>query len=393
MKLLEHESKLLFQKAGVPVPKSELIHLADTPGHQNQPQPQTQTQPQAQQTQTQANSLPLSLPLVLKSQVPVGGRGKAGGVLITKTASELTQNIATLSQLAIKGHTPQTLLAEELIHISKEFYLSFTINRSLAAVELIAHKEGGMEIESHETHDFFRRTINQSVATDQQFQRLSDELADYLNLDGQVFTLEKLLKNAYRCFNNNDCTLLEINPLILTQEGSLIAGDGKITLDDSAAFRHPEWQDFEEKRTEANFVSLHNDGNVATIANGAGLAMATVDAVADTKGLKPANFLDIGGGASSATVLKAFHRIMEFPNIHGIVINIFAGITRCDEVAKAIIEAKNTVPTLPPLFIRLSGTNVEQAKTLLAAEDIPLLPTLQSCLTAAAQTIQKQEVK
>ena len=355
MKLLEHESKSLLRKSGVPVPNGELIKAGQTPE--------------------------LSLPLVLKSQVPIGGRGKAGGVLVTRTPEELQENSATLFKREIKGFLPSSLLAEELITIDKEFYLSFTINRGTASIELISHAEGGIEIESHSAHDFFRRPINPL-----QFEQLSDELAEYLGIESKAFILEKLLRSAYQCFNENDCTLLEINPLILTKEGSLIAGDGKITLDDSASFRHPEWQNFEEKRTETNFVVLHHDGIIATIANGAGLAMATVDAVADA-GLKPANFLDIGGGASSKTVLAAFKRIMEFPNVQGIVINIFAGITRCDEVAKAIIEARSTVPNLPPLFIRLSGTNVTQAKELLANEQVPLLSSLQACLDVAKKEV------
>lgn len=359
MKLLEHESKSLLQKSGVSIPKGELIKPKQTPK--------------------------LALPLVLKSQVPIGGRGKAGGVLVTRTPEELQENITTLFKREIKSFLPSSLLAEELLAIDKEFYLSFTINRSTASIELISHAEGGVEIESHNAHDFFRRTVD-TIFNNTQFEQLSDELAEYLGIENKAFLLEKLLRSAYQCFNENDCTLLEINPLILTKEGSLIAGDGKITLDDSAAFRHPEWQRFEEKRTETNFVTLHHDGVIATIANGAGLAMATVDAVADA-GLKPANFLDIGGGASSKTVLAAFNRIMEFPNIKGIVINIFAGITRCDEVAKAIIEARATVSNLPPLFIRLSGTNVAQAEELLAHEHIPLLSSLQACLNAAKEEV------
>jgi succinyl-CoA synthetase beta subunit len=152
-------------------------------------------------------------------------------------------------------------------------------------------------------------------------------------------------------------------------------------LDDAAFFRHPEW-DFEDKLTDTNFVTLDPQGTIATIANGAGLAMATVDAVASA-GMAPANFLDIGGGANTASVLAAFERIMEFTTIDAIVINIFAGITRCDEVAKAIIAAKQHIKDLPPLFIRLAGKNFEEAAELLAAEDILILPTLEECLAAA----------
>ena len=309
-------------------------------------------------------------------------------MLIAKTSAELQGAITTLFARDVKGHLPHVLLAEELLSISKEFYFSLTINRSTASVELIAHVEGGVDVESHGAHDFFRKSLPTDAKNDAPWEELSDELATYLDLENKAFLLEDIIRAAYACFNDNDCTLLEINPLIYTDDGNLVAGDGKVTLDDSAAFRHPEWQTFAEKTAEANFVTLHADGTIATIANGAGLAMATVDAVADTAGLKPANFLDIGGGANSKTVLAAFEKIMKFPSIQGIVINIFAGITRCDEVAKAIIEARETVPALPPLFIRLSGTNVAEANALLAAKNIPLLSSLQECLAAAQSTVQ-----
>jgi succinyl-CoA synthetase beta subunit len=157
-----------------------------------------------------------------------------------------------------------------------------------------------------------------------------------------------------------------------------------MTLDDNAAFRH-DWK-FEEKPTETNFVTLDKTGNVATIANGAGLAMATVDAVADAS-MKPANFLDIGGGANTASLLAAFERIDEYSGIKAVVINVFAGITRCDEVARAIIEAKKQINNLPPLFIRLAGTNFEEAAELLATENISILRTLDDCLLAAKNEV------
>jgi succinyl-CoA synthetase beta subunit len=156
-----------------------------------------------------------------------------------------------------------------------------------------------------------------------------------------------------------------------------------MTLDDAAAFRHRDWK-FEQQTVEANFVTLDQNGTVATIANGAGLAMATVDAVSNFD-MTPANFLDVGGGANAESVLAAFKRIMEYPNVRVIVINIFAGITRCDEIAKAIIQAKEQLSDLPPLCIRLAGTNYEKAAELLAAENITLMPTLEACLEAAKE--------
>ena len=160
-----------------------------------------------------------------------------------------------------------------------------------------------------------------------------------------------------------------------------------MTLDDAAAFRHPEWN-FEQTSKEVNFVSLDEDGTVGIIANGAGLAMATVDAVADA-GMRPANFLDVGGGANAASVLAAFRRIMEYRSVKAIVINIFAGITRCDEVARAIIEAKEQIVDLPPLCIRLAGTNYAEAKVLLDDAEISLLPTLKECLDTAKKEVSR----
>ena len=173
--------------------------------------------------------------------------------------------------------------------------------------------------------------------------------------------------------------------LILTPSGEIIAGDCKMKLDDNAAFRHKDWR-FEAGGANANFVTLDEQGDIATIANGAGLAMATVDAVADA-GFRPANFLDIGGGANEASVLAAFKRIMQYSQVKVIVINIFAGITRCDEIAKAIIAAKSQIPGLPPLSIRLAGTNFEQAAELLEAESIPTLATLEKCIANAKEHV------
>ena len=246
----------------------------------------------------------------------------------------------------------------------------------------MANPAGGVEVEENAAEDFLRIGVN--GATDSQsWDVVGEQLAELYNTPEQTFALQDLVENLYDCFVKNDATLLEINPLVLTADGQLVAGDCKMVLDDAAAFRHPEW-DFEQKSVEANFVTLDETGTVATIANGAGLAMATVDAVASS-GMQPANFLDIGGGANAESVMKAFKRIMEYENVQAIVINIFAGITRCDEVAKAIIQAKSQFSALPPLCIRLSGTNYEQAVELLAAENIPLLPTLEDCLQAAKE--------
>jgi len=359
MKLLEYEAKQLLAESGILTPASHIVKKGQT--------------------------ILLSVPTVLKSQVPTGGRGKAGGILIINSQTELQPAINTLFALEIKGFTPQTLLAEEKLAITKELYLSILIDRASSSITLIAHIDGGVEVEDNKDFRSWSLTeSNSEINAKPHFDVIGQELADYYQLPGQTFTLQDLVENLYTCLIKNDATLIEINPLVLTAGDQLIAGDCKMTLDDAAAFRHA-WN-FEQKPTEANFVTIDPAGNIATIANGAGLAMATVDAAFDA-GLKPANFLDIGGGATTETLLKAFNKIVEYENLQAIIINIFAGITRADEVARAIIAAKEQITNLPPLFIRLAGTNDEAAAKILTDKGITIMPNLQSCLAAAKETI------
>lgn len=353
MKLLEHEAKTILSKAHIPVPQSTLV--------------------------TKSSSTVKTFPVVLKSQVPTGGRGKAGGVLIANSASEAQQAINKLFQLPINGFLPSSLLAEQKLSIQKELYLSLTLNRATGGITFMAHTNGGIEVEDNTNFKIWNLDYD-SFDVD----TIGQELADYYNLPSQTFALQDLIENLYTCFVRNDATLIEINPLILTTDDQLVAGDCKMTLDDAAAFRH-DWH-FEDTPAEANFVTIDPTGNIATIANGAGLAMATVDAVYEA-GLRPANFLDIGGGANTQTLLTAFHELMQYPDIKAIVINIFAGITRADEVARAIVAARRSISGLPPLFIRLAGTNEQEAIDILSGENITTLPSLEACLSAAAREV------
>lgn len=354
MRLLEYEAKTILREFSIPTPDALVITKRFTPE--------------------------LLLPIVLKSQVPIGGRGKLGGVVKITKEDEVTDTIDRLFALDIKGFKPTAILAEQTIAIKYELYLSLLINRELATIELVANKNGGVEVEENKQGSYLIINLG-----DTPVETAGDQLAEYYELPGQTFAFQDLVENMYHCFIKSDATLLEINPLVVTDNDQLLAADCKMELDDAAHFRHPEWK-FEDAPANSNFVELDKHGSVATIANGAGLAMATVDAVASS-GMKPANFLDIGGGANTESVLTAFHKIMEFPDIKVIVINIFAGITRCDEVAKAIITARSQIEQLPPLCIRLAGTNFEQAVTLLAAENIPTLATLRECLDAAQEII------
>ena len=348
MKLLEHEAKTILTKYSLPTPQSVLLTTAD--------------------------SLDIQLPVVLKSQVPAGGRGKAGGVVIVQNHDELKETVNHIFNLEIKGHLPHSILAEELLEITNELYLSLILDMSNAEIVLMAHKNGGVDVEENTQDDFLKIPL-----ISQDYSVYGLQLSEYFNIPEQAFVLEEMIKKLKQAFIEQDATLLEINPLVYTRNNRLVIGDCKMELDDAASFRHPEW-DFEASKTEVNFVTLNPQGTVATIANGAGLAMATVDAVSRT-GLTPANFLDIGGGANEASVLAAFTRISEYEKVEAIIINIFAGITRCDEVARAIISAKNSLPNLPKLYIRLEGTNFDIAEQLLRATSIDLFVSLEVALS------------
>lgn len=349
MKLLEFEAKHILETADIPVPASTLL----TP---------------------RANSNTLDVPVVIKSQVPVGGRGKAGGVRVVDNKEQLESIVSKIFSLPIQGYIPHVLLAEEKIEIKQEHYLSLLIDRDTECIRLLVHKEGGINIENHAKSEFLSLPVSKKTITEDAIR-----VATYLGYP--IGLVSSLLYKLFDVFIESDAVLLEINPLIYTASNTFVCGDCKMELDDAAAFRHPEWH-FTDSIKDANFVTLDDRGNIGTIANGAGLAMATVDAVAAHK-MTPANFLDIGGGANAEAILRAFQRMNTYINLKAIVINIFAGITRCDEVARAIIAAKEQIASLPPLYIRLAGTNFEEAVMLLSEANITTLSSLEECLVAA----------
>lgn len=352
MKLLEHEAKSLLSTYQLPVPRCFIVDSASME--------------------------PAFLPCVLKSQVPTGGRGKAGGVKVVNSTKEFHQVAAAMLQLDIKGYKPQVLLAEEVVSIKRELYVSLLIDYSAAAITVMSHPRGGVEVEANNSDDFLQLPLDDLRAA-------SLGLSEHYDLAGQQFALEALLEKLGRAFRTEDALLLEINPLILTTDNQLVIGDSKMEVDNASIFRHPTWQ-FADKPADVNFVTLNTTGNTATIANGAGLAMATVDSVYNA-GLVPANFLDVGGGANEASVLAAFRRIKQFKNVTAIVINIFAGITRCDEIAKAILAARQQITDLPPLYIHLEGTNFEAAAAILSPENITLYASLDDSLAAATEQL------
>ena len=315
-------------------------------------------------------------PVVVKAQVKVGGRGKAGGVKLAADADEVRLHAGNILGLDIKGHVVRRLWVEHASDIDKEYYASFTLDRTAKLHLGMLSAEGGVEIEEvAETNpDAIARLHVDPVAG------LSEETArewvDRANLDPEAREqAATMLVYLYRCYTEGDCDLAEINPLILTPEGRVHALDAKVTLDDNAAFRHPEWEEYAAAETDVdpreamakekglNYIGL--SGDVGIIANGAGLAMSTLDVVTQVGG-RAANFLDIGGGANADVMAAALEVINADPAVKSILVNIFGGITRVDEVARGIIEAMGRVQLSSPVVMRLDGTNAEAGRALLA---------------------------
>lgn len=342
MNLLEHHAKALLAEHGLPVPQSWLIR----PG---EPVPEG-----------------VIYPVVAKSQVPVGGRGKAGGIVSVSSAEELTPALERIFSLAIKGHRPGAVLLEEKLAAHRELYLSLRLNRDTRAVEWLASPRGGVEIE--ENADTVKAVPLGA----------RDSLAGILGV--QPETLAPMLEGIEHCFFTSDLLLCEINPLIETERDGLICADAKCLVDDNARFRHPElpWPAVEGNTPKPL------GGSIGCIANGAGMAMSTMDTIVSAGG-KPANFLDIGGGTGEKEFVIALKNIMDLPGVTSIIVNIFAGISRCDEIARGIIAAREQLPNLPPLFIRLEGTNRDIAVGLLRDAEIAIEPDLKTCVRKAME--------
>jgi succinyl-CoA synthetase beta subunit len=313
-------------------------------------------------------------PVVIKAQVQVGGRGKAGGVKLAADEAAVRQHAANILGLDIKGHVVRRLWIEHASDIAKEYYASFTLDRLAKKYLAMVSAKGGVEIETVAEEDpgaIARLHIDPSVGFTEADARGLVEGAglDPEARDGAVEILVKL----YRCYVEGDADLVEINPLILTPDGKVHALDAKVTLDDNAAFRHPEWDDFrdidefDERERLARSKGLQYvglDGYVGIIANGAGLAMSTCDVVNQVGGA-PANFLDIGGGANAQVMSNALEVINSDPSVRSIFINIFGGITRGEEVANGIVQALKRVQISSPMVIRLDGTNAEEGREIL----------------------------
>jgi len=379
MNLHEYQSKKLFAEYGIPVPAGIAAATAD---------------------EARAAAAELGGELwVVKAQVHAGGRGKAGGVKLARSADEVHRSAGELLGTMLVTHQSgpaglpvNIVYVESGSAIEREFYLSMLVDREVSRVSFIASAAGGMDIEqvAAETPEQIMTVAiaPQSGVQDAQVQQLAAGLG--LN-EAQSVQLADLMQRLYRLFDECDASLVEVNPLIITGSGDLLALDAKINIEDNALFRQqrlaemrdPTQEDDKEREAAAhnlNYVSL--DGDIACMVNGAGLAMATMDLI-KLHGGEPANFLDVGGGATSERVAAAFKLILSNPSVAAILVNIFGGIVRCDLIAQGIISAVKEVGVQVPVVVRLEGTNVIRGRTLLAESGLDIISA--DDLTDAAQ--------
>ncbi len=336
-------------------------------------------------------------PVVVKAQVQVGGRGKAGGVKLAANEAEVREHAGNILGLDIKGHVVRRLWVEHASDIAEEYYASFTLDRAAKNYLAMVSARGGVEIETVADEDpeaIARMHVDPAVGfSAEDAQSLVDEAG--LNPEARDGAVAILL-DLYRCYVEGDADLVEINPLILTPDGRVHALDAKVTLDDNAAFRHPEWDgfrdidEFDERERLARSKGLQYvglDGFVGIIANGAGLAMSTCDVVNQVGGA-PANFLDIGGGANAEVMANALEVINSDSAVRAIFINIFGGITRGEEVANGIVQALGRVSIKSPMVIRLDGTNAEEGRTILKAVESDRVISSPTMLEAARKAVE-----
>jgi len=361
MKIHEYQGKELLKKFGVPVPRGIVVHSAD-------------------EAYGAAKELACE-PVVVKAQIHAGGRGKGGGVKLAGNADEAREIAGRMlgmqlvtHQTGLEGRKVRVLLIEEGLPIDKEFYLGIVLDRASGRSVFMASAAGGMDIEevaANTPEQIFKETIDPAVGF-RPFQ--ARKLAFALGLDAALVSqATRFMQSLYTAYESIDASLMEINPFLLTKDKRLIALDAKVNFDDNALFRHPEFKDLrdlneeepleiEASKFDLNYIKL--DGNIACMVNGAGLAMATMDII-KLAGGEPANFLDVGGGASQERVEAAFRILLADPNVRAVLINIFGGIVRCDMVARGVVGAANNLGVKVPVVVRLEGTNVEEGQRVI----------------------------
>jgi succinyl-CoA synthetase beta subunit len=368
MNIHEHQGKELLRRYGVAVPEGKACFSTD---------------------EAVAAAEELGFPCVVKAQIHAGGRGKAGGVKVVKTAGEartaaeaLLGHTLVTHQTGPQGRVVQRLLVEQGCRIARELYLGIVVDRAVGRVTVMASTEGGMEIEevaARTPEKIIREVIDPAVGlAAYQARRIAFALG--LTKD-QVGKAVQFLTALTRCFIECDCSLVEINPLVVTDTGDLLALDAKIGFDDNGLFRHADVRALRDpseedpRETEAakydlSYIAL--DGNIGCMVNGAGLAMATMDSVKGAGG-QPANFLDVGGGANTEKVKAAFRILLSDASVKAIFINIFGGILRCDVLAEGVVAAAREVGLGVPLVVRMEGTNVERGKQILAESKLDII--------------------
>ncbi len=372
MKIHEYQAKLVLAQVGVPTPKGEMAESPDDVAR---------------------IAGELGSRVVVKAQVHVGGRGKAGGIKLASTPDEAREVAGQILGMDLKGLTVKKVLVEQAIAIDLEYYLGMIFDRDARRVVLMVSKEGGMEIEEVAERDpkaIAKAWIDPAIG-----------LADYQVRDlifdaglsrAHVKEITFFIKKLYEAFMTSDATLAEINPLVITKDGQVIAADCKMDIDDNALFRQKAlaaWQEseadsaIEDEARNRGLTYVHLDGDIGIIGNGAGLVMTTLDAVG-REGGKAANFLDIGGGAKAAVVKNALEVVM-MENPKGVLINIFGGITRCDEVAKGVLEACGQLDIQVPIVVRLSGTAEAEGRALLQGTSLIPAATMQEAASKVVE--------
>ncbi len=381
MKIHEYQAKELFRKYSIPVPQGKIAFTLE----------------EAIKVAPQVNP---KGPWVVKAQIHAGGRGKGGGVKVAKTQSEVETYAKQILGMTLvthqtgpEGKVVKRLLIEEGANIATENYLAVTLDRAVSKLCIMASQAGGMDIEevaAKTPEKLFKVWVDPTLGLrDFQCRRLATQM----NFQGDVAKqFSVVLKQLVKFYQENDCELAEINPLITTKEGKLIALDGKINFDNNALFKHPSFLELNDpneedpaeaqaKKFDLSYISL--DGSIGCMVNGAGLAMATMDII-KLEGGSPANFLDVGGGATEEKVREAFKIILQDPKVKTILVNIFGGIMKCDIIASGIIAAAKELKLTVPLVVRLEGTNVDLGKKLLGDSGLKIITA-----TGMAEAAQK----
>ncbi len=370
--LQEYVAKQEFIRRGIPVPKSILV---------------------SDSNQVKQIAGELKPPYMVKAQILTGGRGKAGGIIPAASAIEAEKETAKLLGASIKGLLVKQVLIEEKLSVKKELYLGITVDRFNQRYVVLASRMGGIDIEevSEKTPDAIIRTLVDSQLGLRSFHALL--IAKQLGYSGnQLVELSAVVQRLYRVFTENDAELVEINPLVESEKGTFVAADARMVIDDNAMFRHPEYQKEttqvlslqETLALKNNLAYVKLDGDIGVVGNGAGLVMATLDLLALFGG-KPANFLDLGGGANNEAVKAALKIVLTDPSTKSILINVLGGITRCDEVARGIIEALEDAKIKKPMAVRLVGTNQKEGQRILTEAGIKVLDSMEKAAKQAVE--------